>query len=296
MKPCVFIQSNDEQFLGAVVGAHALRRNSRHEGEFDIRILHEKDFPWLHAREGQEFQRGPERRVWKRRDLQSFTPLRFAPPKLMDYQGRSIVIDPDCFALGDVWELFSRDMLGAAMMCRVRPAFKDLPAYRASSVMLLDNSKLRHWDAERSFNELFEFKFDYMKWVKLEYEKEETVGHLEDVWNDFDHLTPQTKILHTTYRRTQPWKTGLPIDFTVRPKAKRATFAKSALKVVKRLIAPAKPGVYQRHPDPSQERLFFSLMAECLAAGTITEAMVRQEMAANHVRHDALDLCAKMAA
>jgi hypothetical protein len=296
MKPCVFIQSNDEQYLGALVAAHALRRNSRHSAEFDVRILHYNDFPWLHAREDQEFLRGEERRVWKRHDLQSFTPLRFAPPKLMNYQGRAILIDPDCFAQGDVWELFSRDMKGAALMCRIRPAFKDLPAYRASSVMLLDNSKLRHWDAEKTFNEMFEFKVDYMKWVKLEYEAEETIGQLEDVWNDFDHLTPETKILHTTYRRTQPWKTGLPIDFTVRTKAKPASIAKSAIKAMKRLIVPAKPGVYEKHPDPKQEQLFFSLLAECLVAGTITEEMVRKEMAANHVRHDALDLCAKLAA
>ena len=296
MKPTVFIQSNDEQFLGALVAAHAVGRNSRHKGEFDVRILHYNDFPWLHAREGQEFWRGNERRTWERHDLQSFTPLRFAPPKLMKYEGRSIVIDPDCFALGDVWELFSRDMKGAALMCRVRPAFKDLPAYRASSVMLLDNAKLRHWDAERTFGELFAFKVDYMKWVKLEYEPGENVGQLEDAWNDFDHLTAETKILHTTYRRTQPWKTGLPIDFTVRKKAKPASFARSAIKALKRLITPAKKGYYEPHPDPSQERLFFSLLAECLAEGSVSEDLVRREMAANHVRHDALDLVARLAA
>jgi hypothetical protein len=296
MKPTVFIQSNEEQFLGALVASHALRRNSRRKDEFDVRILHYNDFPWLHAREGQEFWRGGERRVWKRHDLQSFTPLRFAPPKLMNYEGRSVVIDPDCFAVGDVWELISRDMKSAALMCRTRPAFKDLPAYRASSVMLLDNSRLRHWDAEKTFNELFMFKVDYMKWIKLEYEPDESVGPLEDVWNDFDHLTPQTKILHTTYRRTQPWKTGLPIDFTVRTKSKPVSLAKSAIRAMKRMVKPAKPGFYEKHPDPSQERLFFSLLAECLAEGSVTEETIKREMAANHVRHDALDLCAKVAA
>jgi hypothetical protein len=74
--------------------------------------------------------------------------------------------------------------------------------------MLLDNAKLTYWDAERTFNELFEFKVDYLKWIKLQYEPDETVGLFEDEWNDFDRLTPATKILHTTYRRTQPWKTG----------------------------------------------------------------------------------------
>ncbi len=292
MQHRVFIQTNEEQYLGALVAAYALKRNSRHADQFEVEILHYKDFPWLHAKEGQTFLRGTERRIWKKDDLQSFTPLRFAPPKLMNYAGRSVVIDPDCFAVGDVWELLSRDMRGKALMCRVRPPLKDLPAYRASSVMLLENSKLTHWDAERTFNDLFEFKADYMKWVKLQYEPDETVGMLENEWNDFDHLTPATKILHTTYRRTQPWKTGLPVDFTVRPKAK------SVLKQLKNLIKPKPPKseTYLPHPDPNQERLFFGLLAECLEKGLVTEDLVRREMSANHVRHDALELCSRAAA
>ena len=295
----VFIQTNDEQYLGALVAAHALRRNSRYADRFEVVILHGRDFPWLHAKEGQPFLRDVERRIWKVDDLQSFTPLRFVPPKLMNYQGRSIVIDPDCFAVGDIWDLFTRDMQDKALMCRMRPGIKELPAYRASSVMLLDNAKLTHWDAERTFNELFEFKVDYLKWIKLEYESAETVGLFEDEWNDFDRLTPATRILHTTYRRTQPWKTGLPIDFTVRVKDySKYPFPKSVFKQVKNLIAPKRPKseAYLPHPDPNQERLFFNLLAECLDNGTVTEELVRREMSANHVRHDALELCSRAAA
>lgn len=294
MRYKVFIQTNDEQYLGALVAAYALKRNSQHADKFDVEIMHYKDFPWLEAKVGQKFLRGREHRVWKHDDLQSFTPLRFAPPKLMNYEGRAVVIDPDCFAVGDIWELLSRDMQGKALMCRIRPALKDLAEYRASSVMLLDNAKLRHWDAEKTFNELFEFKKDYMKWVKLEYEPAEAVGILEDEWNDFDRLTPQTKILHNTYRRTQPWKTGLPIDFTVRVKAKK--FPASVIKSVKQWFNPGKPKIYQRHPDPKQERLFFDLLSECLERGIVSEEMLRQEMAANHLRHDALELCRRQAA
>ena len=217
----VFIQTNDEQYLGALVAAYALRRNSRNGDKFSVELLHSRDALWLKDRVGQKFLRGEEHREWKKNDLQSFTPVRFMPPKLMNYQGRAVVIDPDCFAQADIWELFSRDMNGKALMCCWRPGFKDLPGYRASSVMLLDNAKLRHWDAEKTFGELFEFKKDYMKWIKLEYEPDETVGLLEPEWNDFDRLTPQTKILHNTYRRTQPWKTGLPVDFTVRQKKRK---------------------------------------------------------------------------
>ena len=295
----VYIQTNDEQYLGALVAAYALRRNSPHADRFGVEILHYNDFPWLSAREGQRFLRGVEHRVWKRDDLQSFTPVRFLPPKLMNYQGRAVVIDPDCFAVGDVWDLLNRDMQGKALMCRVRPPIKELPAYRASSVMLLDNARLTHWDAERTFNDLFAFKVDYMKWVKLEYEPDETVGTFENEWNDFDRLTPETRILHTTHRRTQPWKTGLPIDFTIRVKDyRRYPFPKSLFKRLGNLVASknGKSEVYLPHPDPNQERLFFGLLAECLAQGIVTEDLVRREMSANHIRHDALELCTRAAA
>lgn len=292
----VFIQSNDEQYVGAVVAAYALKRNSKYADKFDVEIMHYKDYPWLKSHVGKKFLRGAEHRVWEYDDLQSFTPLRFMPPKLMGYQGKAIVIDPDCFAVGDIWDLFSRDMKGAAVMCRIRPAFKDLASYRASSVMLLDNAKLKHWDAEQTFNELFEFKKDYLKWIKLEYEPDETVGILEDHWNDFDRLTPQTKILHNTYRRTQPWKTGLPVSFTVRVKPSSKTFPKNVIKSVKRWFNRGKPNLYEPHPDPKQEQLFFDLLRECMEKGIVTEAMIRQEMASNHVRHDALQLCQRRAA
>jgi hypothetical protein len=297
----LFIQSNDEQYLGALVAGYAAKRNSRQPDAFEVVIMHYDAYPWLEARVGQRFLRGLERRPWAHDDLQSFTPLRFTPPKSMNYQGRAIVIDPDCFAVGDVMELFTRDMQGAGVMCRMRPPLKEMPAYRASSVMLLENAKLTHWDAEKTFNELFEFKKDYLKWIKLEYEDDANVGLFEPEWNDFDNLTPATKILHTTYRRTQPWKTGLPIDFTVREKPKSQSVVKSVLKSLKRGFGAPKPGrkkdgFYQPHPDPNQEKLFFGLVSEMLGKGLIDKQLIEREMAQNHVRHDALDLCRKLAA
>jgi hypothetical protein len=179
---------------------------------------------------------------------------------------------------------------------------KEMPPYRASSVMLLDNAKLKHWDAEQTFGELFEFKKDYLKWIKLEYEEDANVGLLEPEWNDFDRLTPATKILHTTYRRTQPWKTGLPIDFSIRQKPqKSSSLAGTLVKALKKSMGVSKSramkdGFYQPHPDPNQERLFFNLLAEMLQKGVVDVALVEREMARNHVRHDALDLCRRLAA
>ena len=113
-----------------------------------MRILHTDDHPFLRAKEGKEFLRDGEKRVWRMNDLQSFTPLRFMPPEAMGYQGRAIVIDPDVFAVGDIWELLSRDMQGKAILCRPRSGTKGAEGGLATSVMLLDCSKLQHWRCE----------------------------------------------------------------------------------------------------------------------------------------------------
>ncbi len=297
MEYCVFIQTNDKQILGAKLAEHAIRVNSRHNKKFDIRIMDYDTFDVIRAREGQTFLRDGGKRVWVRDDLQSFTPTRFLPPQLMNYQGRAVVIDPDVFALADIWELLSRDMQGKAIMCRPKSMKKSAQGARscmATSVMLLDCTQLAHWKFDEQFNALFEFERDYMKWICLGYEDPESIGLLERYWNDLDHLDENTKMLHTTKRKTQPWKTGLPIDF--RPadsfklfpprhwfrRARRALFGD--YKMV---------GAYKKNPDPNQENFIFSLMRDALDKGVISEQMLCDEMAKDHLRHDAMELLEK---
>jgi len=49
-------------------------------------------------------------------------------------------------------------------------------------------------------------------------------------------------------------------------------------------------GNYKQHPDRNQEVFFFGLLKECVQEGKISEEFLRQEMAKNHVRHDALEI------
>lgn len=243
-------------------------------------------------REGLEYLRDGEMRPWLNNDLQSFTPLRFAPPQLMNYEGRAVVIDPDVFALGDVWELLNRDMGDKAILCRPKSGRKGRKGAFASSVMLLDCARLRHWQFEDNFAEMFKpSKRDYMDWVSLKLEDPATIGPLEHEWNDFDTLTEQTKLLHNTKRKTQPWKTGLKVDY--RPadtfqlfpprhwlrRARRALFGDYKF-----------AGTYDAHPDPAQERFFFGLVKGALDDGVITESQLRDEMEQGHLRADAMEL------
>lgn len=280
MKPTVVIHTNDKQMLGALVSAHSFRRNSRRGDAFDVRILDTREFPKLHER-GHSIIRGGHVREWDPDDLQSFTPLRFAVPGLLRYEGVALVTDPDVFAVGDVAELFGRDLLGKAIWCTPRPGFRRITDPLASSVMLLDCTKLRHWAFEQDLEALWRHDIDYLEWINLKRENLDTIGLLEPEWNDFDRLTPRTKLLHNTRRRTQPWKTGLPIDFTFK---ERGLF-NFALPIIRKL-APN----YTRHPDARQEAYFYALLADALDSGAVTSEQVEKEVRLGHARPDSLAL------
>ena len=292
MKPTVFIHTNKKQMLGALVSRYSLRKRSVHADKFDVKFIEVKDYPCMLAREGQPYLRDGEMRPWLNDDLQSFTPLRFAPPELMNYEGRAVVMDPDIFAIGDIWELLQRDMQNAAIVSRPKSGRKGRKGAFASSVMLLDCAKLRHWQFEKNFSEMFEpVSRDYMDWVSLKLEPTGSISALEPYWNDFDNLTQETRLLHNTKRKTQPWKTGLRIDY--RPadtfqlfpprhwfrRARRALFGDYRF-----------AGTYAAHPDPAQETFFFELVREALEQGDISESLLLDEIAQGHLRSDAMEL------
>jgi hypothetical protein len=280
--------------LGALVSQYSMRRNSASPDAFDVRILDTADHPFLAAREGQPYLRDGATRPWHQDDLQSFTPLRFQPPAALGYQGRALVTDPDVFAVGDVHELLTRDMQGKAILCRLRSGSKGRAGLLASSVMLLDCEKLRHWRCEEQFGEMFEMRRDYSDWIGLQLEPRESIGLFEDEWNDFDRLTPATKLIHNTKRYTQPWKAGLPIDFIPAEKTRSFPPLGWFRRARRAVLGPyTLLGRYRRHPDPAQEAFFFGLLRECLETGVVSEQRLRDEMQRNHLRHDAFELLEK---
>jgi hypothetical protein len=281
MKPVVIVHTNDKQMLGALVSAHSYRRNSRDPEAFEVRILRAEDCPDLQER-GRTFLRGGHVREWDPDDLQSFTPLRYAVPDEVGHQGLALVTDPDVFAVGDVGELFRRDLQGKAIWCRPRPGYDKITDPLATSVMLLDCGKLPHWRFKEDLQALWDHRIDYLDWINLNSDDVSTIGLLEPEWNDFDHLTPRTKLLHNTKRRTQPWKSGLPVDFTL--KERRGLM--SLVMPIVRLAAPN----YTRHPDRNQEAYFYALLAEALDTGSVTREQVEKEVRLGHVRPDSFEL------
>lgn len=295
MKLGVFIHTNERQYLGALVSAHSMRRNSRHADELDIRIVHVKDHPFLAAKEGQLFLRGGLKRPWRMDDLQSFTPLRFMPPELMGYEGRAVIVDPDIFAVGDIHALLTRDMGGKAIMCRQKQGKTRPEDGYATSCMLLDCAKLTHWKCAEQFDSLFRFELDYVDWIELHTEPPESIGLFEPEWNDFDHLDEKTKLIHNTKRHTQPWKSGLPVDFVEADKFRWFPPRGWVQRARRQFLGDyGTSGTYKQHPDPNQEALFFGLLKDAMDHGVVSRAMVEAEMKQDHIRHDALEVMARV--
>ncbi len=166
-KPTVVIHTNDQQMVAALVSAHSLKSRSKSPHLFDVRLLRLEETPHLYKRHNQTFVwwDGDAPSVWRRHDLQSFAPLRRMVPALLGFQGRALVIDPDIFAIGDVYELLSRDMGGKAILCREKPEWREGRRLYSSAVMLLDCSKLTHWQWEREIDELFTGRLKLGPWL-----------------------------------------------------------------------------------------------------------------------------------
>lgn len=288
----VFIHTNPQQYVGAKVSEYSLRRHSRHNDKFDVRILNSVDYPHLHQCEGRTYRRKGTVATWRNRDLQSFSLLRFLPPQVVGFQGRALVIDPDIFAVADVYDLLNRDMGGKAILCRKTRLEPGKPLFWATSVMLLDCARLPHWQWHQDIDAMFNHQFDYGDWIALRREPENTIGELEEEWNHFDTLTERTRLLHTTERSTQPWKTGLPVDFNLNypmPAKLRGWQAVSKW-VLQRLGRGPRVDLYKPHPDPNQERLFFTLLNEAVGKGILTREFLHNEIRQQHLRPDALQL------
>ena len=292
MKPVVFIHTNDAQLLAALVSAYSLTARSNHANAFDVRLLRFEQTPHLTRRDGRQYLYDGRVFTWRNRDLQAFAPLRRMVPQVMGFRGRALVLDPDVFAVGDVYELLRRDMGGKAILCRMRDTCHRGMETRvpSSGVMLLDCERLTHWRWDDDIDALFAHRLDYWEWIYLRAEPAGTIGLLEEEWNHFDTLNERTKLLHNTERLTQPWRTGLPVEFGLNsPDANRW----HTLRRIKRLLFRQRaPRVHQSHPDPRQERFFFALLRECVERGVVTETLIETEIRRQHLRADAFAMLA----
>jgi hypothetical protein len=288
----VYIQSNSKQYFCAKISAFSIQKLSSEP--IDIQILNLEDYPQLTKHQGSKYVRKDLEETWENDTLQSFTPLRFLPPQLQRYQGRALVIDPDVFALTDVQELLKMEMQGKSICCNYDIGEKGR-VYK-TSVMLLDCEKLTHWKWDEKIEALFSKEINYRKWMSLFYEKEEDIGFLEEEWNHMDKLSSESKLIHFTKKVTQPWKTGLPIDFIpdkVPPKwgvlPRKFTVGLKSL-VLGGFWREKATRVYLPNPHKEQAEVFWQLAGEALKAGVFTIDEAKAEIRSQNIRGDFLEI------
>ena len=278
----VFIQANDKQLLGAKLARYAIVRKLRAPDSVRVEILNVDEEPAFKSFAGASYLRKGKEITYDPQDLQSFTLSRFMPPERLGWEGQAVVIDPDIFALDDVNALFDLGTGGKPVAaCRKKDAWD-------TSVMLLDCAKLRSWKVGEWLDRLARKELDYDDVMTLRFMREE-VTELPRIWNSLDALTDGTRMLHTTGRLTQPWKTGLPVDFTRNPLPK--IFGLIPREPLHRLLGKY-PMTYQPHPDPRIDAFFFALLKDALAAGAVSVADVQEEIRMRHVRPDLLERAA----
>jgi len=284
MERAVFIQANKKQLLGAKIAKFAMETHGgAKKHSIPVHIMNVEEYPWYMEHVGETYARGPEVRTHTPKDLQFFTLSRFHPPKEMSYSGRAVVIDPDIFACADIENLFTLLPQEAAIgACKKKDAWD-------TSVMLLNCEKLKHWDAQKLIENLVGGKDNYRTWMQLQ--EEENVIEIPRTWNHLDTLTDETCMLHTTTRLTQPWKTGLPIDFT--PGTPPKLFGIIPREPILKLRGKW-PTHYLSHPDKNIESFILTLIKEALEANAITLEEIEEEIAAKNIREDMLTAIEKV--
>lgn len=265
----IFIQANKKQLVGAKIARFAMEtRGKAREHGIPVSIIEVEQYPVFAQLVGKPYRVGYA--PFSFEDLQYFTLTRFMPPELMHFEGRSLVIDPDIFALTDIAPLMGMELGDAAIAACTKNPWD-------TSVMVLDNAKLTHWKIADIVSDIVSGKRSYETIAQLRDERMSIVP-LSREWNSLDHLDADTKMLHTTKRLTQPWKTGLPIDFTFNPVPK-------LFGVIPRFWV-QHPKTYQPHPDKNIQNLFFTLLTEALAAGAVTRHEIDEAIATQNIRGD----------
>lgn len=172
-----------------------------------------------------------------------FSFCRWSIPQRCRYEGRAIYMDTDIVVLGDIMELWNLPMSTGAMA-------KPQERRYWTSVMLLDCARLAHWDftalaaraaAEPSF-------YKGVMWVEPRSIYASDFSALPGCWNDLDTINAQTKALHFTDLRRQPWR-------------------------------------FSGHP---RGWVFRDALLAATAAGAVSAQLVQTEIAKGHVRPDVL--------
>lgn len=271
----IFIHTNNKQGIGALISKSTFLQTLS-DKDIQVEFINVDELPVFQEFAQKTYLRGGKEVTYDPKDLQSFTLSRFMPAELMNYQGRAIVIDPDIFALKDISHLFTMDLQGKSIAaCRKKDAWD-------TSMMVIDCAKVG-WNMKEILGKLARKEADYTKVMTLALEPAGSIMEMPRLYNNLDTLTDDTYMIHMTNRLTQPWKTGLEIDFTRNDPGK---YFGIIPKIWWLKIRGKWPSRYQKHPDTRIEQLFFDLTKKALASGVLTRQDIEKDVKNGDVRAD----------
>ena len=279
-----FIHTNKKQELPAKISQYNSYKNFNSPKP---KILVIEDFVDIEKFHNKTYLRNGIKTLWNKDDLQSFTFLRFIVPELSNYEGISIVTDPDVFLLKPFVQTIDKYKDNDLTVRRVINQMNPMKNYLESSIMIFKNEKFKFTNLDKILGLLFSHQLDYKDLIHLEYYKRNDIKIFEahQEFNSFDKFNDKTEFLHTTNRVTQPWKTGLKIDFkkykfdygeTSKWKVRLEDYKEK----IKNTFFPKK---YIPHPDKKIIDFFDSLFKSALKANHISRKEIIDNVSNNYI-------------
>lgn len=202
----VFIGSGEASRLERKTLVHSLRKHTSRELEIIV-------FNGTHnalEREGCEpVLAGLPLDLKVRNEATEFGLYRFLIPELCDFSGRAIWLDSDMVCLSDIAELWDAPLDGCDFLAKPKAYDDDLGEGWGLSVMLIDCSRCR-FDLKRIFADIDQQRFEVKDFTQMTAKfrslHDYRIGAIPAGWNDFDFANDNTRLIHYTNLRTQPWK------------------------------------------------------------------------------------------
>jgi hypothetical protein len=190
----VFVGTEPRQYVPQCVLAHSIQKHAQKPVE--LRFVHQR-----------------RRRMGGTR----FGFVRFLVPALCDYQGIAIYLDADQIVLSDLHELADSldEEKAIALVHDVEGTFGGRPVEPRfeTSVMVLDCARLRSWDPDHLFDNvvannrpLEPGQIHYRSFMRLAWMDPECIQRLDPRWNHYNLVRPDTKLVHFSHVRDQPWR------------------------------------------------------------------------------------------
>ena len=134
----------------------------------------------------------------------NFSYGRFAIPKLAEYQGRAIYMDSDMIVFRDIAEIWELPFNDAKIMVE-RMTDQSRGKGRLTAVMVMDCSTL-NWAPEQVMAGLgAEYDYDELMSIRPLLDAGDLQDRLPVGWNSLDTMDEETRLLHFTRIKTQPW-------------------------------------------------------------------------------------------